>query len=70
VKVRFVGDPNDNFSGPAQITCWGVEFVKGEWREVESDRFARHSHFEVAREPVSRRGRKPADEAATEGGEA
>jgi hypothetical protein len=46
VKARFVGDPNDNYSGPEQITCWGVEFVKGEWTPVADKRFGRHSHFE------------------------
>lgn len=46
MKARFVGDPNDGFSGPQHLTCWGVEFVKGEWATVANVKFARHSHFE------------------------
>ncbi len=61
MRVRFIGDPNDNFSGPDHLKCWGVEFVKGEWTEVEDERFARHSHFETkaSRQP---RGAKEAPE--------
>lgn len=47
MQARFVGDPNDNGSGPDHLTVYGVEFVKGEWRDVDNPRFATHSHFEV-----------------------
>lgn len=47
MKARFIGDPNDNGSGPDVLTCWGVEFVKnGDWVKVKDPRFARHNHFE------------------------
>ena len=46
MKARFIGDPNDNFSGPERITFWGVEFVKGEWERVTNPRFATNNHFE------------------------
>lgn len=46
MKARFVGDPNDGFSGPHKITVWGVDFVKDEWQKVTNPKFARHSHFE------------------------
>jgi len=46
MRARFIGDPNDAFSGGETITVWGVEFVKGEWRNVPNAKFARHSHFE------------------------
>ena len=47
MRARFIGDPNDNFSGPECITFWGVEFVKGEWERVTNPRFASNNHFEV-----------------------
>ncbi len=47
MKARFIGDPNDGFSGPDIMTMWGVEFAKGEWVKVMDPRFARHNHFEV-----------------------
>lgn len=46
MRARFIGDPNDGLSGPQQLVCWGVEFVKGEWRKVTDKRFASHTHFE------------------------
>ena len=45
MRARFIGDPNDNFSGPERITFWGVEFVKGEWERVTNPRFASNNHF-------------------------
>jgi hypothetical protein len=58
MRARFIGDPNDNGSGPDTITVFGVEFVKGEWRDVTDDRFGRHSHFEFETAPVAPRGRR------------
>lgn len=60
MKARFVGDPGDNFSGPDLIEVWGETFVKGEWQEVKSDRFATHSHFEIAR-PTGKKHEKGAE---------
>jgi len=47
MKARFIGDPNDNFSGPQHMRMWGVDFVKGEWVQVTEPRFATNNHFEV-----------------------
>lgn len=66
MRARFIGDPNDGFSGPHTITVWGVEFVKDEWKDVEDERFGRHSHFEFEAEAKARRGRKPAEPEAVE----
>ena len=46
MKARFIGDPNDNFSGPQHMRMWGVDFVKGEWVQVTDPRFATNNHFE------------------------
>jgi hypothetical protein len=59
MRARFIGDPRDNFSGPDVLTCWGVEFVKGEWTEVDDPRFASHSHFEVDEGGVAAPAEKP-----------
>lgn len=37
MKVRYIGDPNDRFEGPAEIEQYGITFVKGEWVEVADD---------------------------------
>ena len=61
MRARFIGDPSDGFSGPQTITVWGHEFTKGEWCDVTTDKFARHSHFEfeaVVAAPRGRRGAK------------
>lgn len=65
MKARFVGDPNDNGSGPEHVSVWGLEFEKGEWTDVGDDaRFAGHSHFETADgDAKPRRGRKADAEA-------
>lgn len=72
MKARFIGDPNDGFSGPRVLTTWGYEFEKdGAFVEVSDGRFARHSHFETEgeveaaadaapAEPKPKRGRKAA----------
>lgn len=46
MKARFVGDPNDGFSGPDTLTVFDHDFVKGEWTPVRDKRFGNHSHFE------------------------
>lgn len=50
MKARFIGDPNDDFSGPQVLTSWGQSFEFGVWTDVTSDlgaKAATHSHFEV-----------------------
>lgn len=50
MRVRFVGNPANGFDGPDVLPLFGVEFVKGEWTEVDASVFARlsrHSHFAV-----------------------
>lgn len=64
MRARFIGDPNDGGSGPETITVFGVEFTKGKWRAVDSDRFATHSHFEFDAATAAPRGRKATDEEA------
>jgi len=58
MRAKFIGDPNDNFSGPGQITVWGVEFKFDQWTEVTDPRFARHNHFETDDGPKRRKGSK------------
>lgn len=61
MKARFIGDPRHNGDGPEQITCFGLSFIKGEWRDVGEEELPRligHSHFEIkeaASEPVPER---------------
>jgi len=63
MRVRFVGDPSDDFSGPNNIVHWGVEFVKNEWVDGVSDqRFATHNHFEVDDGEATPRRRTKAQE--------
>jgi len=50
MKARFKGDPNDNWSGPAVLPTYGVDFIKGEWMPVSDEvavKLAGHSHFDV-----------------------
>lgn len=50
MRARFVGDPRYDGDGPERLTALGVDFVKGEWRDVPDDvagRLSGHSHFEV-----------------------
>lgn len=50
MRARFIGDPNDGFSGPSVLETYGETFAKGEWASVPEAvwvKLARHSHFEV-----------------------
>jgi len=50
MRARFIGDPNDNFSGPNVLESYGETFVKNEWASVPETvarKLASHSHFEV-----------------------
>jgi hypothetical protein len=50
----FVGDPNDNWSGPDVIEVHGHTFTRGEPTEVAdakiAEKFAKHTHFVAADE--------------------
>lgn len=49
-NVRFIGDPNDDFSGPSTIRVWGHDFRKGDYLNVPDSVAAKaetHSHFQV-----------------------
>ncbi len=52
MEVRYIGDPNDGFAGPAEIEQFGYSFVKGEYVEVPDDspfaaKFKGNQTFEV-----------------------
>lgn len=50
-RFKYVGDPNDDFSGPKVATHFGKTFVKDEPTDLEdtdeeiANRLANHSHF-------------------------
>src|ERR671915_450216 len=50
-RFKYVGDPNDRFSGPDVAVHFGKTFVKNEPVELDddeqeiADRLANHSHF-------------------------
>lgn len=49
-KVKFVGDPNDDFSGPSTMRLWGHEFPMNVDVEVPDSVAAKartHNHFVV-----------------------
>lgn len=53
--AKYVGDPNDDDSGPKVLNVKGVEFTKGEITEVSDDlhdHLAKHSHFDAEVKPV------------------
>lgn len=37
MKVRYIGDPKDNFAGPSTIDYFDHSFTKGEWIEVDDN---------------------------------
>lgn len=52
MKVKYVGDPNDNYSGADEITAFGQKFIKNKTVDVKVDeatalKIAGNSHFEV-----------------------
>lgn len=51
MRFRFIGDPNDNFSGPDTVTVFGLVFSRVEWTEVSDEtvtrKLCRHNHFEA-----------------------
>lgn len=49
-RIRFVGDPKDDFSGPRNMRMWGHNFVKDDYLEVPDSVAAKartHSHFQI-----------------------
>lgn len=51
INAKFVGDPNDDFSGPTNMTMFGQDFKKGEYVELTDPAVIRkvrgHSHFQI-----------------------
>lgn len=52
MKVKYVGDPNDNNSGPDELEAYGQKFIKNKVVDVKVDeatalKIANNSHFEV-----------------------
>ena len=48
-RFRFIGDPNDNFSGPSPFTWEGFVFSRTEWTDVPDDlalRLVENNHYE------------------------
>ena len=55
MRARFIGDPNDGRSGPAELSYLGSVFPKGKWVAVDGKAGAKlsvHSHFEVENDPL------------------
>jgi hypothetical protein len=50
MRARFVGDPRYDGDGPERLIAFGLDFVKGEWRDVPDDvagLLSGHTHFEM-----------------------
>lgn len=54
MQAKFIGDPNDDFSGPRVYSFRGVDFPKGKWVPLtDAVTFAKcegSSHFETSNE--------------------
>lgn len=53
-KVKFIGDPKDNFAGPERITVFGHPFRKNRFVDTPDDIAKRawdHPHFVVKGQP-------------------
>lgn len=50
-KFRFIGDPNDDYSGPRVLKILDLEFPRDEWVEVPegavADKLDGHNHFDA-----------------------
>jgi hypothetical protein len=57
MQAKFIGDPNDDFSGPRVYSFRGVDFPKGKWVPLtDAVTFAKcegSSHFETSNETVA-----------------
>jgi hypothetical protein len=63
-KFRFVGDPNDDWSGPKSIDAFGLTFTRDDFTPVPPDvavKLAGNSHFEAegGDAPAKRKGGWP-----------
>jgi hypothetical protein len=52
MRVRYIGDPSDQFAGPLGIEEGGMTFLKGQWATVDDDharaeKFRNNPTFEV-----------------------
>lgn len=51
MRARFIGDPNDDYSGPDVLIMGGREYPRDQWVEIEDDavasRIEGNSHFDV-----------------------
>lgn len=51
MRARFIGDPNDDYSGPDVLHMMGKSFPRDEWVEIDDDDVARkiegNTHFDV-----------------------
>lgn len=62
-KYRFIGDPNDNFSGPDVIDWQGFSVARDGWTEIPDEyaaKLAGNTHFEMKAQKAS----EPAPEAS------
>lgn len=53
-KAKFIGDPNDDFSGPTRMLWQKVEFRKGKFVDVPDalvGKLRTHNHFVVEGDP-------------------
>lgn len=68
VKARFIGDPNDDYSGPRNISMFGQDFEKGEYVTLKGEDVIRkvrgHNHFEIEGEEVERADKPEKDDLA------
>lgn len=57
-RVKFIGDPKEDFAGPDKITNWDVPFVKNVFRDVPEHvavQARTHPHFVVEGEEAEGR---------------
>ncbi len=51
MKFRFIGDPNDNYSGPDVLEMFGMKFPRDKWVEVpegrDSEKLSNNAHFDT-----------------------
>lgn len=65
MRAKFIGDPNDDFSGPRVYSFRGVDFPKGKWVPLtDAVTFAKcegSSHFETSDETAPAKAEPNAD---------
>lgn len=48
--ARFIGDPRNGGDGPRLVSTFGLDFIKGDWRDVSDEcalKLVGNDHFEV-----------------------